>query len=47
MIPRDKAERDNPPETIYVDSDGKRCEKKTGARRATYNKEYEVYVIDH
>lgn len=36
------------PDVIYVDRDMKRCGKNfQGARRATYNKEYELYVIDH
>lgn len=36
------------PEVIWVDRDMKRCGKSlAGARRATYKKEYELYVIDH
>lgn len=37
------------PQVIYVDRHMKRCRKNNpeGARRATYNQQYELYVIDH
>ncbi len=45
MTPEDKY---NIPEHIWVDRETKVCDKKkAGARRATYYKEYELYVIDH
>lgn len=44
MTPEDP---NNPPEVIWVDHNMKPCKKSSTARRATYNKEYEVYVIDH
>ena len=31
---------------IYVDRDMKICEKRIGARRAIYNEEFDLYVVD-
>lgn len=35
------------PDVIYVDHQMKRCKKTSTSRRATYNKEYDLYVVDH
>jgi hypothetical protein len=37
---------DQPEQVIWVDRDMKRCKPFGNARRATYVKEYELYVID-
>lgn len=42
-------EEEEVPQVIYVDRHMKRCKANNpdGARRATYNPQYELYVIDH